>query len=393
MAWGGARHLRRVGDMPGRPDYILIAERIQAECVAEALASDGRIPSQHALAERYGVSRPTIVRAISRLAAEGVVRTVQGGGVYVEREAPRSSPTRLLGFVTFARGAAVVLRLYDGIQRQARRMGSHVVMASYEGGIDAEEEAVAAQLEAGVDGVILYPRTRHRMEAATDYLRTRFRDAAIVTVGGWREEWRRSGVQFDNRALGREMTEELLRHGRRRIAYAHASPDMLHAALHERREGWLDALREAGKPPMGDCLTWPQPAVDYGGRDRGDDVYDRMADAFLRLRPRPDAAILYSDEPAVLFTSALHRRGVRVPDDVLVAGFDDVDRGRLFRPPHPTSVPAFDSMGELAVELLDRIARGGPSTPVRYLLPVPVVWRAPSTSEGPDGAKSEGGGP
>ncbi len=72
----------------GRRDLsVEIAESLRAEIVAGTLVVDARLPSEAELAERFGVSRPTVREALKRLAAQNLIRTRRGasGGAFVNR--------------------------------------------------------------------------------------------------------------------------------------------------------------------------------------------------------------------------------------------------------------------------------------------------------------------
>lgn len=80
---------------------------------------------------------------------------------------------------------------------------------------------------------------------------------------------------------------------------------------------------------------------------------------------------------AVGALQALERRGVRVPDDVVVTGFDGIPLSRLVRPALTTVRQPMVRMGEEAVDLLVRRLGGQPpEEPVSLMLPVGVVRRA-----------------
>lgn len=91
---------------------------------------------------------------------------------------------------------------------------------------------------------------------------------------------------------------------------------------------------------------------------------------------RPEAFVFANDQMAVGALQALERRGVRVPDDVVVTGFDGIPLSRLVRPALTTVRQPMVRMGEEAVDLLVRRLSGQrPEEPVSLMLPVGVVRR------------------
>ncbi len=357
------------------PTYVLLAERIKAEWISRPDIRPGdKLPTQHQLRELLGASRPTVAKALALLAAEGLIESRQGSGIYLRSAPLASTRTRLLSFIAPRAHAALVLRAYYGIERRARQRGYQLLMASSEDDVRHEEELVEQHLQAGAQGIILYPVTRWRHQLPADYLSRRWRDVPIVIFDIGCEEWQRPMVLFDNFRLGYEMTQALLAHGHRRIAFLPLNPDCLHRSIHERREGWLAAMQDAGVPVPQSYLRWA-PMERQGENIDGEEV----AHQILQLSPVPDAVIAWEDNTAVSIIRALIKLGVAVPEEIRVAGFDDLETTHFFQPAFPTSQPDFARLGEIAVEVLDEWLSGRQSTPRTYILSVPVLWREPRT--------------
>jgi len=357
------------------PTYVLLAERIKAEWVSRPDVRPGdKLPTQHQLRKMLGASRPTIAKALALLAAEGLIESRQGSGIYLRSAPLANARTRLLSFIAPRAHAALVLRAYYGIERRARQRGYHLLMASSEDDVRHEEELVEQHLQAGAQGIVLYPVTRWRQQLPTDYLRYRWREVPIVLFDIGYEEWERPMVLFDNFRLGYEMTQALLAHGHRRIAFLPLNPDCLHRSIHERREGWLAAMRDAGVPVPQSYLQW----TPLQRREENIDG-EEVAHQLLHLSPVPDALIAWEDSTAVSIIRALQKLGVAVPEEVRVVGFDDLEATHFFQPAFPTSQPDFARLGEIAVDVLDEWMSGKQSAPRTYILSVPVLWREPRT--------------
>src|SRR3954471_3695688 len=135
------------------------------------------------------------------------------------------------------------------------------------------------------------------------------------------EQHRTDHVGVDSVAAARDMTEHLLATGRRRIAVV-GSPGVLDtAAARQRTDGYRQALAAAGVPH--------DPAFEVHVRHWTTRSAVEHVGAFLDARaaagePPPDAVFCFTDSMALGALNALWVRGLRVPDDVAVAGFDDV---------------------------------------------------------------------
>jgi len=360
------------------PAYIRIAEQIKSEWLSNAAPQKGqKLPTQEELAERFGISRSTVVRALSKLVAEGYIRSQQGSGVYVAETLPQETGLKCLSLIVPDLHAPVIVAACRGVERRARQLGYQVLLASSEQNRAREQEAVLQHLRAGARGIVLYPVTRRRQELACDYLTHWAQEVPVVTLDIGYDEWPCSRVQFDNYRLGYDITRHLLRCRHRRIAFMHTSSDYLHSSIHDRCRGWATAMEEAGLEIPASYQEWPVAVKDYAPPP-SDDEYDAIAESLLCLEPRPDAVIAWNDVAAAHLIQALKNRSMRVPEEIRVTGFDSEPLvSRLFQPLFPTSKPDFVRLGELAVDALLEAHAGRPTYPRIYYYPVPIVWREP----------------
>lgn len=161
-----------------------------------------------------------------------------------------------------------------------------------------------------------------------------------------------AALAFDNRGGARRLTEHLLSLGHRRIGYV-AGPRERTTTRH-RLEGHREALRAAGLYGNGeddgdgnggtqaeDRLTL------HGSYDRRSG-YDATAE-LLRREPGVTAVVAANDTVALGASAAIRDRGLRIPEDVSVAGFDDL----------PFSVDAFPALTTVRLPLVEAGARAG----------------------------------
>ncbi|RYV50077.1 LacI family transcriptional regulator [Pengzhenrongella frigida] len=151
-------------------------------------------------------------------------------------------------------------------------------------------------------------------------------------------------------------TRRLIELGRRRIAVIGAHPGETVGSAGLRVVGYERALTEAGLPLdpalMGPVVAWH--------RSTGADAMERLLAAGTPI----DAVFALNDAMALGALRALSARGVRVPQDVAVIGFDDVDDARYSSPSLSTVAPGRLQIARTAVELLmARIADPAPGRP------------------------------
>nr|WP_274387472.1 LacI family DNA-binding transcriptional regulator [Salsipaludibacter albus] len=199
-------------------------------------------------------------------------------------------------------------------------------------------------------------------------------DAGLpVVVIGEPSDASTTSVDVDNLAGGRLAVEHLVELGRARVAVL-AGPEG-NPSARRRLEGARRAVEAAAVTLVG------VEAADHFGVEDGRRAMDRM----LAAGTRPDALVAGSDAIAVGAMAALDAHGLRVPDDVAVAGFDDLAPARVSTPPLTTVAQPVASVGRLAVHrLLDLVGTEatGPARDARGSADGRVV---PVTGSGVDG--------
>lgn len=181
-------------------------------------------------------------------------------------------------------------------------------------------------------------------------------------------------IRIDNYGGALEAVRHLVKLGRRRIG--HISGPLGWFEARERRDGWRDGLREA--------------VLATASMTEGDWTATSGAAAcheILRLDPDVDAIFVGNDQMALGVLHVAAQRGIRIPDDLAVVGFDDVSDAAEFSPPLTTVRQPIFELGRLAVrELLLQIHEDGASSkPRAVVLPTELVVRetAPRPSEPP----------
>ncbi|WP_418277735.1 LacI family DNA-binding transcriptional regulator [Isoptericola jiangsuensis] len=155
-------------------------------------------------------------------------------------------------------------------------------------------------------------------------------------------------LAVDQRAGARLATEHLLALGHHDVLHVAGPQDWLDAR--ERAAGWREALAARGlEPAVPRVRSWSAADGYAAGRD--------LAEAVV-AGEGPTAVFAGNDQLALGLLRALWERGVRVPDDVSVVGFDDVDGAAYFVPPLTTVRQPFADLGARAVAMLLSALRG-----------------------------------
>lgn len=245
-----------------------------------------------------------------------------------------------------------------GMERAARRHGyALLIAASLEGG----PESLVAKVAGRVDGFAVLART-----VATEDLEIISKRLPIVMIAGPREIDHLDHLQVANDdgeyALTRHLIDD---HGLSRLAFISGGEDSPDAAA--RFAGFRRALGDAGLPV-------PDEPATRGNFTQADGraATERLLDAAGEV---PQALVCANDQMAVGALQTLERRGIRVPEDVAVVGFDGIPLGRVVRPGLTTVSQPMRRLGEAAVDLLVERLGEPEREPRSVVLPVTQTRR------------------
>ncbi|WP_433953233.1 LacI family DNA-binding transcriptional regulator [Curtobacterium flaccumfaciens] len=260
-------------------------------------------------------------------------------------------------------GSAYSAELAQSFVELARERG-WVVQLEQTGNDPARERELVSRARAHlVDGLILNPVSLSAsVLASTEGL------PPTVVIGEVEPE-HVDQVHVDSRAAAEQVTEHLIAHGHRRIAIVGASPEGAATATSELRErGYTAALAAAGITPD-PSLRVPLPSWTTSS------AATTFA-AWLDAHPLPDAVFAFTDSIAFGVLHVLAARGVRVPEQVSVIGFDDVDAAAYAIP--SLSTVSFDrrAFATAALDLLTRRIANRGAAPETVVVPHRIVERA-----------------
>ena len=354
------------------PLYLRLKEQIRGDLLAARSRGEGdRLATLNDLQVQYQASRPTISKALTALAAEGMLIKLAGRGMFaLTPTLPADAPTPRLtiGYIAPITRAELPQHVFHGIDRTAHRRNCRVLMASAGDSVEQERSAAHDMIASGVRGLIIYPTVRQGRLQAADYLLHEDLGVPIVLIDTCSPEQGHSQVRFDNRRAGYQMTRTLLEAGRSRIGMITMTEETHHPSLEGRMHGYLQAING----PAAAGLVQRLSPGDIPGK------LAEAVEAMLALTPPPDAIIACYDQMAMDVIEHLQHVGIRVPEQIEVAGFDNSIVARHFEPKFTTTSPDFDEMGEIACDMLLDAVEGITTSPQTYILPVPVQLPSPS---------------
>ena len=361
------------------PKYQQVYAALRREIQSGRWKRGDRLPSEADLVQTYGASRITVGRAVRELQAAGLVERRAGSGTYVRTAA---SGALSFGLLIPDLGETEVFEpICQGMMASPRAREHALLWGSLTDSADSKEQR-ALQLcrqyiDRGVSGVFFAPLERTTAKDDVNKRIAQALDAARIpvvlldrTVVPYPRRGQHDLVGIDNRRAGYEITEHLLRHGCRRIAFV-AEPNAA-ATVDAREAGYREALYAHNAP------------VDRAFVHRIDPD-DPEAVRAIMASNRPDGIVCANDRTAGRVMHTLRALDHVVPRDVRLVGIDDVRYASLLPVPLTTLRQPTRHIGEAAIAaMLERVAR--PDLPPRdILLHCELIVRESCGSSGESG--------
>ncbi|MFJ6581175.1 LacI family DNA-binding transcriptional regulator [Streptomyces sp. NPDC091368] len=233
----------------------------------------------------------------------------------------------------------------------------YTVLVDHTAGLRERELLVCQEFRSHViDGLILSP-----IHLENDDLLARQETSPLVLLGEREYEAPYDQIAIDNVAAARTAVRHLLDLGRRRIAFLGSRTGRERQPAHLRLRGWREELTAAGVTPDESLVV----ATDGYGRGDGAAAMTALLDRGIV----PDAVFAYNDLIALGALRTLTERGLRVPEDIAVVGFDDIEESRYGAITLTTVAPDKPAIARHAVDrLVERLA-GGPVAEPRRIRP------------------------
>ena len=327
------------------------------------------LPSDEALMRRYGVSRITAAKAMDELVKHGLVYRKRGAGTFATRAARRESGRIGLIMPSLSFGE-IFPPICQALTRCAQEDGYTILLGDIAAATPKERAREACTVARSfvkqrVAGVVLQPVAFLKTpERVTREILSLFETAEIPVVLIDRDVENPSTthpydfVGIDNLAAGRALGEHLLAQGAKRIHFF-MRPNCA-TVIRDRLDGVQSALG-VNRPRENVTVAEPSNVA--------------ALTSWFRKRGRPDAVVCESDYVAAMLRSTLAKLGLAVPQEVMLAGFDDVRFAVTATPPLTTVRQPCADIAKIAYRTL-RERMGDADLPSRrILLPAPLVVR------------------
>lgn len=225
------------------------------------------------------------------------------------------------------------------VSRVALRHGYRVLVEETNATLEGERALLASGESGLVDGMIFQPSIMGSSEIARHRS-----ELPIVLLGETAAPLTTDRVMIDNVAAAQDVTRGVLGNGRRRVGFVGHERSGLSETSRQRIAGYQQALEAAGLAPDPGLLI-PTDEISAVGAVR---AVGAALDAGIKV----DALVCRDDLAALGALRALQERGIRVPDDVAVTGWDDIRLSAVTFPSLTTVSPDLEALAERAITLL-----------------------------------------
>jgi LacI family transcriptional regulator len=323
------------------------------------------------VAKACGISHQTVSRVInnspnvSAKTRRQVLRAIETLG-YHPNQFARSLKTRrsfILEVITFGVETYIPRELIVALGRTAKTYGYRLILTDVKKDDQEEENRVWAHINSGFcDGAILTAPVESRL---FDKITANPPNIPLIQIRN-KPASAAPSVMIDQYAGEKLATRHLLDLGHRQIAEI-SGPLNYHEAL-MRHQSFLDTLSSRGLTPVCsvEATEW-MPSEGY------------QAACKLLDQGLPFSGLIVSNDYLALGTIlALSERGLRVPEDVSIVGFDDAPESAYFMPPLTTVRQDYEALGQQSIQYLVDVIND-PETPVHQRILMPQLIERKST--------------
>jgi DNA-binding LacI/PurR family transcriptional regulator len=323
------------------------------------------------IAEKAGVSLSTVSRCIHspQLVKESTRNKIQSimqeyNYVYNAHAAEFSKKkTSMVGLIIPTVKSSIFAEFIDGIQNRLKTSSFSLTMGYSNYNKEEELKLINVFLQRRFTGMIVVGVKDNTRNTILSSLKNK----SISVVSTW-EDFNDpiiSSVGFDNRKASFNMTNYLLSLGHKKIAII-LGPYSQEQRVKRRLVGYIEALRERGIEPNPAYIIETVPTLFEG---------KAAMEQLLDLQTPPTAVFAASDVLAMGAIKAVQNRNLKVPDDVSIAGFDNIDHSSYCSPTLTTvKVPAYE-MGDMATQLLINNIENENRDHKRYCLDTDIIIR------------------
>ncbi|MCE7053085.1 LacI family transcriptional regulator [Algoriphagus sp. AGSA1] len=280
----------------------------------------------------------------------------------------RISRTNTLGVIVPEITSHFFASCISGIQDYANKRGYNVMICQSNETLELEKTNIRTLVASQVDGLLIsLSRETNKYEHLLDLYN---REIPFLLFDRVNEDIPVSRVTFNDEGGAYQVTKHMLETGCKRIMYV-SGPEDLYISK-KRKEGYLHALGEFGIAPEAELIKIS---------DLTEQGNIRIAKEITEMENRPDAVFCMIDPVALDLLAVWKSLGIKVPEDMALAGFTNNPASAVVEPPLTTVAQPGYEMGKLAAtHLLDQLEGQASDDPISIVLETTLLPRKSTKS-------------
>jgi LacI family transcriptional regulator len=335
-----------------------VSESLRERLLKGCLAVGSKLPALRELASELSVSTMTVQRALRTLENEGHVYRIAGVGSFVR---PNRTGLRRIAMVSTDLTSPFQMAMVQAVQRAAHERGWTVQLVDTHWDLEYDWTNIRRLPASGVTGALLLPPfSDPRMAQA---LATLENDRFAMVLLDMSTSVLQADLATSNNEAGAYMaTRYLLDRGHRRVLFL--SHPLAVSSVMARTDGYHRAMASLGIQPSPEWKVWSDLHTHVSGCSEGRVWWGgcRAILPLLRCIERPLAVLAVDSYTGWGVYQACRELNLRIPQDVSVIAFDDVELTRVLTPPMTVISQRTDEIARAGLELLDSRLRAGPPT-------------------------------
>lgn len=380
--------------------YKQIIDYLKEKINSGEIQPNKKIPTEKELAEQFDVSRITSKRALEELCKEGLIYRVQGSGSFVTPREEKSEPVKTIASSTFGQQKIISIvlpfkasmgKLVDAIRGATDFLyskGYYLGVHNTSRDLHQEKITLTRLVKDGVHGIIYYPLSDSKnLEVMSALCMNNY---PIVSIDKYFDSLPVSSVVSDNFNGGYMITSYLIRLGHERIAFVSDAHIEGATSIRDRYFGYCKALKDHNinidhdiiNIGFYDILKQQDPVLMNSARNNNYTIDKTYLSNIVRnlLLQGVTAIQAINDDIGTYIEKVCLEMGVRVPEDLVITGFDNIELSEHVDVPLTTVAQDFYEIGKRAAEIVVEYIEGGRVECTKETIPVNVIERSSSGS-------------